>query len=141
MNKIGFVGGRTFIMTYLAEEVIRNSILTEGPFICVSGGATGADEICASICKELTGIEPIIYKPNWNKYGKSAGYIRNSKIIDESDSLVAFWDGKSRGTADSIQKAENKGIPVIVIKYDNEVNHNTAMECRFHDIINILNNI
>ena len=36
--------------------------------------------------------------PDWDKYGKSAGYIRNTEMAEAGDILVAFWDGKSKGT-------------------------------------------
>lgn len=59
----------------------------------------------------------IEYLPDWDKYGKSAGFKRNTTIVEACDTLLAFWDGKSRGTQDSIAKAEKLGKLTIVITY------------------------
>jgi hypothetical protein len=45
-----------------------------------------------------------------------AGYIRNGYIVNNSDVIVAFWNGKSNGTADTITKARKAGKPVGIIK-------------------------
>jgi hypothetical protein len=50
----------------------------------------------------------------------SGGTERNTKIVKVADMLIAFWDGKSRGTSDSINKAFRKGIPLILIMIDGE---------------------
>lgn len=55
-----------------------------------------------------------IYEADWGKHGKAAGPIRNSKMIADADALVAFWDGKSRGTRDCILQAAGK-IPVLIV--------------------------
>jgi hypothetical protein len=58
-----------------------------------------------------------IIRPDWNSYGKSAGFVRNRQIIKAADMVIAFWNGKSRGTENSIQIAKelNKGLVVIEV--------------------------
>lgn len=114
--KLGFVGSRGFSDIKLARKVIFMILKRFKKFTPVSGGAKGADTICVDICEKM-GMKPIIFLPEWDKYGKSAGFRRNSQIVDESDALIAFWDGKSRGTLDSINKAKEKGIPVFIAEY------------------------
>ncbi len=58
-----------------------------------------------------------IFIAEWDKYGKSAGYIRNRLIVQESDMIVAFWDGKSKGTKHSIDQATLKKIPLLLVRY------------------------
>lgn len=70
----------------------------------ISGGAIGVDSIAESIAKEI-GLKIKVYYPEWNKYGNSAGNLRNSLIIKKANIVLAFWDNKSTGTKDSIQKA------------------------------------
>jgi len=70
----------------------------------VSGGAKGVDKM-AEIYADEAEMECKVFLPDWRKYGKSAGFRRNTQIVDACDALVAFWDGKSRGTMDSISKA------------------------------------
>jgi len=65
-------------------------------------------------------LDTIIIKPDWSKYGKSAGLIRNTDIIKSSDLIIAFWDGESKGTLDSINKSEKFKKPIIVIKFKEE---------------------
>ena len=43
--------------------------------------------------------------------------IRNTDIIKNSDFVFAFWDGKSKGTKDSIDKSKKLNIPIKVIRY------------------------
>ena len=55
------------------------------------------------------------YSPQSRKAYGVAAYTRNKTIIDNSDKVVAFWDGKSRGTANSIQYSIQRGIPGQII--------------------------
>lgn len=53
---------------------------------------------------------------DWAKYGKSAGPRRNSEMLEADVSVViAFWDGTSRGTKDTIEKAKRMELKVKVI--------------------------
>lgn len=50
------------------------------------------------------------YPADWNKFRKRAGFIRNQKMAENADALIAVWDGKSRGTKDMMQRAERLGL-------------------------------
>lgn len=84
----------------------------------ISGGANGVDK-CAETVHSMLGCHKDIkiIKPDWTKHGNAAGPIRNSEIVEQCDKLIAFWDFKSRGTKDSIQKAftANKLLAIINI--------------------------
>jgi len=86
----------------------------------VSGGAYGADALAERFAREK-GIPTIIFKPDWDKYGKSAGFKRNILIVNEADVVVAFWDGFSKGTKNSIELAEKSKKPVIVMTINSEI--------------------
>lgn len=60
----------------------------------------------------------IIYHPEWNKYGRVAGPMRNSKIIETASHCIAFLSKNSRGTLDNIKKAKAKPIPIKIYKVD-----------------------
>jgi len=80
----------------------------------VSGTARGADKLGERYAKER--CYPIKEFPaNWDEYGKSAGSIRNREMADYADALIAFWDGKSRGTKDMIEAAQKKGLRIKVV--------------------------
>jgi len=70
----------------------------------------------AAVAARVCGLTVIEYEPEWNRLGRFlAPFVRNTTIVEESDVLVAFWDGKSRGTMDSVVKAKDRGIKVKVI--------------------------
>lgn len=83
----------------------------------VSGGAFGADSIANEYAKK-NGLSILIHYPDWLK-GKTAGFERNTKIIQDSDIILAFQLNSSRGTQDSIDKARQLGKKVIV--YTNNI--------------------
>lgn len=82
----------------------------------VSGTARGADQLGEQFANEF-GIAVAKFPADWDTHGKSAGYIRNSAMADYGDLLVAFWDGKSRGTKHMINLARDKGLKVFVYDY------------------------
>ena len=82
----------------------------------VSGRARGADRMGERYARE-NGLEIHEYPADWDKYGKRAGYIRNEAMAKVADCLIAFWDGKSRGTKHMINLAKKHGLKVRVVKY------------------------
>lgn len=58
-----------------------------------------------------------MFPADWNKHGKAAGPILNAEMAEVADALIAFWDGKSRGTANMIQLAKDKGLKVAIVYY------------------------
>jgi hypothetical protein len=114
--KLAIVGSRGFKDTRLLESILDKHKDTVS--IVVSGGAIGADTMGETWA--IANKIPIkIFKPEWEKYGKSAGMKRNELIIQECDICIAFWDGKSKGTANSIFICKKLNKKVEVIRYDN----------------------
>ena len=112
--KIGIVGSRNFNDYKLLKETLDEYI--EDVFLIVSGGAKGADSLGEQWAKE-NNIKTLIHKPEWKKYGKSAGFVRNELIINDSDIVIAFWDGLSKGTKHSINLAKKQNKKVKIIKF------------------------
>lgn len=110
--KFAIVGSRDFHPLSLVHNLVSG--LPEGSIV-VSGGARGVDA-AAELAAKRKGFGCEIYPADWNKYGKAAGMIRNTDIVASCDVLVAFWDGESRGTQDSIVKALKMGKQVYIIK-------------------------
>jgi hypothetical protein len=112
--KVAVIGSRTF------DDLDKLSLtMLELPFevtIVISGGAKGADALAEKSANE-NNIPIRIHKPDWTKYGKGAGVIRNRLIIDDCDYCLAFWDGASKGTKSSIDycKSIGKGLKIIFI--------------------------
>ncbi|HET7640132.1 MAG TPA: SLOG family protein [Ktedonobacteraceae bacterium] len=84
----------------------------------IHGGARGADQL-AGECAAAFGWDVEVWVPQWEEYGKSAGYIRNQEMVDEgADLCIAFIRDNSRGTAHCGLAAEKAGIPTIWIYYE-----------------------
>jgi hypothetical protein len=79
----------------------------------VSGMARGFDQLGEMYAKKFN--LPVYAAPaDWDTYGKSAGYRRNVEMAEHADALLAFWDGKSKGTKHMIDIAESKGLQIYV---------------------------
>lgn len=86
----------------------------------IHGGAKGADKM-GYHWAFYHGVKHTEYKPDWEKYGRSAGIKRNIQMLDTSpDLVIAFWDGKSKGTSHTITEARKRGIPTEVIYNESE---------------------
>lgn len=79
----------------------------------VSGGARGVDTSAARWAR-AHGVALTEFLPEYEKYGRRAPLLRNLTIIEHSDLVLAFWDGRSRGTAFVIDKCRERGVPVKV---------------------------
>ena len=80
----------------------------------VCGKARGADSLGEQYAKER-GI-PVRYFPaDWRTLGQSAGYQRNTQMAQYADALVAFWDGRSKGTKHMIDTAQRFKLDIRVV--------------------------
>lgn len=82
--------------------------------VIISGTARGADKLGENYSKRRH-LKLIKMPADWNKYGNSAGMVRNNDMADYGDYLIAFWDGKSKGTSHMIKTAKEKGLKVRII--------------------------
>lgn len=111
--KLAIVGSRTFNDYNLLETTIKEHVDVSQITHIVSGGARGADKL-GEVFAQKYNIQTIIYKPDWNKYGKGAGFVRNYDIINTADTVIAFWDGESKGTKHDIDIANETRKPLII---------------------------
>lgn len=112
-------GGRDFTNTSVAFACLES--LVEAGDIIISGHASGADHI-GELYAEKHGLECELYPADWKTYGRAAGPIRNEQMAKVADRLIAFWDGRSRGTKSMINLAKKHDCEVIVFDYyGNEV--------------------
>lgn len=79
----------------------------------ISGGAKGIDT-CAREYAGTHNIKLTEFLPEYEKYGKGAPLKRNITIIENADIVLAFWDGKSKGTRFVIDKCRETGKEVKV---------------------------
>lgn len=88
----------------------------------VSGAARGADRLGEQYAK-IAGYELSKFYPDWDGLGKRAGYVRNAEMAKYAMAdgnygvLIAFWDGKSKGTKHMIDLAEKNGLEVHIVRF------------------------
>jgi len=119
MSKIAIVGTRDFNDYEYFKKKLNELDIFDKDTIIVSGGARGPDMFAELYTTEMK-YHLIVFPAKWNTYGKQAGFLRNTQIVNECDIVIAFWDGKSKGTEDTIKKARMKSKPVIIINYNDQ---------------------
>ncbi len=106
--KLAVIGSRRLtnvsLDKYVGEEVTE----------IVSGGAEGIDT-CASEYAKIKAIKLTEFLPEYNLFGRAAPIVRNKKIVDYADKVIAFWDGKSKGTLSVINYAKKVGKPCEIV--------------------------
>lgn len=119
--KLIVAGGRTYDDRTEMDVCIRET-LAELPddyvVTIVSGMANGADMLAYEWAK-ANGCKVISMPAKWKELGKRAGYVRNVDMAAIADGLLAFWDGKSKGTQHMITIAKTSpALPYIrVVHY------------------------
>jgi len=111
------IAGNRDIKDYDVVKEAINCLLAQGLIITtiIDGAARGVDTLASRYALEHN-IENIRIHAEWKLYHQGAGPIRNQKVAEMGDALLAIWDGKSRGTKNMIACARKKGLSVY-IKY------------------------
>ncbi len=114
--KILVAGCRDYNNYQEAKEYIDfciSRIKEKHELVFLSGACRGADMLGERYADEH-GYEVERYPANWDKYGKSAGPIRNKKMAENADYIICFWDGKSKGTKTMINFAHDLSKPLRI---------------------------
>ena len=119
--RIIVAGGRDFFQpehTFLLRDELDRLLVGIDPadLEIVSGKAPGAD----TLGEEYARFHEIPVKPfpaNWDKYGKAAGFKRNQEMSDYANHAIIFWDGKSAGSKDMIDRSRIMKLYLEIIKY------------------------
>jgi len=114
--KIIIAGGRGFndyerLCSY-CDYLLQNKDDIE----IVSGCARGADKLGERYAEER-GYPIKRFPADWGTFGNSAGYRRNKEMADYADALIAFWDGKSKGTQHMINIADKQSLKLRIYRY------------------------
>lgn len=118
--RVIIAGGRDFndyeLLKKTMDALLVNKINYDIVVVC--GKARGADTLGEQYAKSR-GYKVDYYPADWNRYGRSAGFIRNEQMAQNADALVAFWDGESRGTKSMIEIANRYRLQVRIKRYTN----------------------
>ena len=118
-------GSRMFNDYDLLKNVLSDFVKHHGTerITIISGGAAGADQLGERYARENK-ILFKVFPAQWNIHGKRAGYLRNLQMMNYAievgnSYLIAFWDGKSKGTKHMIDNAKKNGMTVNIITFEN----------------------
>jgi len=114
--KLAIVGSRSFDDYELFTEIMGKFLIGKQIDLIISGGAKGVDTMAEHYAK-VKGIQTIIHKPNWEKFGRPAAFIRNRQIVEDSNIVLSIWDGDSNGTKHSMDIAKKLGKELFVFNY------------------------
>ncbi len=110
---LAVVGSREFADLGRVRRFIAS--LPSG-LVVLSGGAPGVDR-CANDAARDLGRPWLEYFAEWDRDGRYwAGRIRNQRVAERCDRMVAFWDGRSTGTQDAFTRARALGRHVVVYR-------------------------
>ena len=113
MAKVIIAGSRNIVDYNLVLEAVYSSNIQIDEI--VSGGALGVDSLGEKYAKS-NGLDLVIFPANWLGRGRSAGHHRNRKMGDYADTLIAIWDGQSKGTKGMIDYMRKLGKPVYILE-------------------------
>ena len=112
---------RDTLMDYLDFMDDKDVVDNPSQVKFISGTAKGADTLGEQFAYTYE-YDVKRFPADWNTYGKSAGYRRNAEMAKYASEaygvLIAFWDGKSKGTKHMIDLAKRYGLEVHVVNYN-----------------------
>jgi predicted Rossmann fold nucleotide-binding protein DprA/Smf involved in DNA uptake len=113
--KIAIIGSRDFTNYERMVKILSVFGFDKAGNEIVSGGAIGADALGKAFAEDAN-LKYTEFSPDWSN-GKSAGMIRNKKIVEYSDFVIAFWNGDSSGTRNSIEIARQMKKPTFIVYF------------------------
>ena len=132
--RIGITGTRTlddyeFLCHTLYDIVEAGDVIVTGnEFTPGDGNLGGVDRLTHRWCVH-NDVPYNIHKPDFlyttrqdgTQIHEGAITKRNRILIEDSDIVIAIWDGKSEGTKDIIQQAVKTGKPLFVYSTQNKI--------------------
>jgi len=113
--KVLVCGDRNYTDTARVHGALDALDRLNGIEAVIEGCATGADSMGESWAREH-GVPIRHFRPEWDKYGRAAGPVRNRQMLMEGrpDLVLAFHDNleESKGTKDMVRQAQKAGIEV-----------------------------
>ena len=120
MFRVIIAGTRHFndykMLREYADSMLEKKRAEGQEIVILSGHCYGTDLLGERYAQER-GFKIEVYEAQWASYGPSAGPKRNRQMAESADALIAFWDGKSRGTKNMIEEAKAHRLPVRVKIY------------------------
>ncbi len=120
--RLAIVGGREFndypmLHTEVVNFARSQGVTDSSQMTVLSGRARGADRMGEYFAQQYT-VDIEYFPADWDGLGKRAGYVRNQTMSDAATHVIAFWDGKSRGTRHMIEYSQKQGKEVRIVYYN-----------------------
>lgn len=117
-------GSRGYENYRVMDETMKAQGINKDIDKIISGEARGVDRMVKQWAKD-NGVLHVTHYADWDKYGKAAGPKRNVIMVGQATEVIAFWDGKSRGTRNCINQAWQMRLPTVLITEITEENYET----------------
>jgi hypothetical protein len=115
--KVIIAGSRTFTDYDLLVESCDKLLTNKHPNVeIVNGGASGADRLGGRYAIQK-GYKMKHFPADWERFGRSSGFIRNKEMAEYADAAIVFWDGVSKGSKHMIDLAQKQGLTTKVVRY------------------------
>jgi len=118
--RFGVISSRSWTDGLMIESVLSDFADEFGMYTVLGGSSPGADQVVIDWCKRDT-VDYVVFKPYFMVDQQATRdprhfFMRSKQIVDNSDHLLFFWDGKSKGTGWAINYAKKKGKPMSIFK-------------------------
>lgn len=113
MKRVIFTGSRKFSDVDAVLKAMNGLLKIDNDWIVVHGAAAGLDTIADSVADDF-GFKIERHPANWELHGRSAGPIRNQKMLDLGADLVIAFPLDGPGTRHMIKISLEAKLPVLV---------------------------
>ena len=107
-HKLMVCGSRTIVDEQWIFSKLNELFALHKDMVVLSGGAAGVDSI-GEKWADLHNVPIEHFLPDWKKYGRGAGIVRNKQMVETADFVMIFWDGESKGTKFVIEYCQKLG--------------------------------
>lgn len=117
-------GGRNYYDRQFLYEKLDTIHRQAGIACVIEGDATGADRLAGNWASKWK-VDNEKFPADWRALGKSAGMVRNKKMLVEGkpDIVAAFPGGK--GTDNMVRLAKEAGVTVLDYRREGEASPST----------------
>lgn len=104
-------GGRDYMDFDHVQEILNQWHMGANFSLLIAGGQTGADTL-AETWAYINKVPTLIIKAEWQKFGKAAGNLRNTRMLVEGLPTIVIAFPGNVGTADMVKQAKAAHVAV-----------------------------
>ena len=101
------------------KEFDLSHFVAEDTHLIISGGADGVDTLAEQFA-DKNRISKLILRPRYDLYGKAAPLKRNEEMVELADKILVIWDGRSKGSAYTVNYAKMRNKEVEVVRAESK---------------------